>query len=299
MERRNFIRTTSMFAVGVGVFGNVRWNSDHYEGSDPTTTDILGPFYRPGAPMRSNVVPKEIKESILQLSGTILKDDGKTPYKDCLVEIWQCSPDGIYDNTSDEYRFRGAQKTSADGKYHFTTCIPVPYATNESKKTYRPAHVHMRISGKGEQDLVTQIYLKDDPHIQEDYASRSPQALKRILEIKKNNKNENTLQFDIVMSKELLLDDAGFQKILGLYQMDGKTMVEFYRSDDLLFVKISGQINDALYYKGNNTFKDSLDTTRIKFEPQENGETKLFVEFMPDPDKGDWVKGTGKRLLKY
>jgi len=299
MERRNFIRNTSLFAVGIGVFGKIRWNNDHYEGIDPTTSDILGPFYRPGAPMRTNVVPKDIKADILHLSGTIFKEDGKTPYNDCLIEIWQCSPDGVYDNTSDEYKFRGAQKTKSDGKYLFTTCIPVPYTTNESKSNYRPAHIHMRISGKGEQDLVTQVYFKNDPYLEKDYASRSPQAIHRIMEIKKNSKNENAIIFNVVMTKEVLLDDAGFQKIVGLYQMNEKTMVEFYRSDDLLFVKINGQIDDALYYKGNNSFKDALDTTRIRFEPQENGETKFFVEYIPDPDKGDWVKGTGKRLLKY
>src|SRR4030095_10044267 len=118
MQRRKFIEQASWFAVGVGVFGKIKWNGDHYEGVEPTTTDILGPFYRPGAPLRSNVIPKNLKGDVLHLSGTIFKDDGKTPYNNCLIEIWQCSPDGIYDNTSDDYNFRGVQKTGSDGKYH-------------------------------------------------------------------------------------------------------------------------------------------------------------------------------------
>src|SRR4051812_16007470 len=115
MQRRNFIKTTSLFAIGTSAFGMIKWNGDHYEGIDPTTTDILGPFYRPGAPMRSNVIPAGVKGQIVELSGIVFKEDGKTPYNNCLVEIWQCSPDGIYDNVSDEYKFRGAQKTGSDG----------------------------------------------------------------------------------------------------------------------------------------------------------------------------------------
>lgn len=299
MQRRIFIKNSSLFAVGVGVFGNIRWDNNHFEGINPTTTDILGPFYRPGAPLRSNIIPAGTQGELMHLSGTILKDDGKTLYKDCLVEIWQCSPDGIYDNTSDDYKFRGAQKTGSDGKYHFTTCIPVPYATDEQKKTYRPAHIHLRISGKDEQDLVTQIYFKGDPYIETDYSSKSPQSISRILEVKKNGKKENSIQFDIVMAKEFSLDNAVFEKITGLYQLDDHSMVEFYKNDDLLFVKVNGQIMEALYYKGNNRFAAPMDTVKVQFELQEKGEVKVIADYFTDNDGKNWVKSTGKKILKY
>jgi hypothetical protein len=157
----------------------------------------------------------------------------------------------------------------------------------------------MRVSGKGEQDLVTQIYFKDDPYLKSDNASNSPQAIHRIMEIKKNSKNESAILFDIVMAKEFLLDDTVFAKITGLYELTNKTKVEFTRSDDVLFVKLSGQLDDVLYYKGNNSFKDALDTTRIKFELQENGETIIAGEFLANPEKNEWVKFNGKRILKY
>jgi len=51
MKRRNFIRSSSLVAFSVGVFGNIKWDGIKYIGKDPTTTDILGPFYRPGAPI--------------------------------------------------------------------------------------------------------------------------------------------------------------------------------------------------------------------------------------------------------
>ena len=297
MQRRNFIKNTSLFAFGVSVTGNIRFTNGHFEGLTATTTDVLGPFYRPGAPMRKNVIPAGSNGEIMHLAGTIFKDDGTTPYQDCLVEIWQCSPEGIYDNTSNDYNFRGALTTGADGKYHFITTIPVAYPTDEAKKYYRPAHVHMRISGKQEQDLVTQIYFTGDPYIKTDTYAKSPQAVNRILSIKKNNKNENTLQFDVMMTKEFKLDDAVFDKVAGIYNMSDKTMVEFYKSGDLLFVKINGQIMEALYYKGNNNFTSAMDLVKVQFELKEKGVVKTMIEYQDDSNK--WVKTDGLKLLKY
>jgi len=297
MQRRNFIKNTSLFAVGIYAFGNIRWNYDHFEGTTSTTTDILGPFYRPGAPIRINVVPPGTKCEFIELTGTIFKDDGKTPYKNCLIEMWQCSPEGLYDNTSDDYNFRGAQKTSADGKYHFKTSIPVSYPIDSEKKVYRPAHIHMRVSGDQDQDLVTQIYFSGDPYIEKDLYSKSPEAVNRILTIKHDGK-ENKVQFDIVMNKEFPLDEAVFKKVSGIYNMDDKSMVEFYKNNDLLFAKINGQIMEALYYKGNNKFTSALDVVKVQFELKENQEVKAIVDYFDD-STNKWMKSEGIKTLKY
>src|SRR5688500_9868779 len=57
MQRREFIKETSMFAFGVGAFGNIQFRDNRFVGDNPTTTDILGPFYRPNAPFRTNLNP--------------------------------------------------------------------------------------------------------------------------------------------------------------------------------------------------------------------------------------------------
>ncbi|MFI5134905.1 MAG: hypothetical protein ACHQD9_03530, partial [Chitinophagales bacterium] len=175
MKRRTFVRNTSLLAFSVGVFGNISWINGKAEGDTPTTTDILGPFYRPGAPMRTNINPPDFKGTPLNLSGIIYKDDGKTPFKNCLIEVWQCDVNGVYDNFSDDYVYRGAAKTGDDGAYQFITTHPIPYAINDEKTKFRPAHIHMRIAGEaGDQDLITQIYFKGDSHIPEDSSSSSP-----------------------------------------------------------------------------------------------------------------------------
>jgi catechol 1,2-dioxygenase len=79
MQRRTFIKESGMVALSLGVFGNIRWENDRFVGD--TTTDILGPFYRPGAPLRTNINPEGFTGEILHLSGTILKSDGKTPFQ--------------------------------------------------------------------------------------------------------------------------------------------------------------------------------------------------------------------------
>src|SRR4051794_28647887 len=118
MKRRNFIRSSSFVAVSVAVFGNIKWNGTNYVGKDPTTTDILGPFYRPGAPMVSDLVRPGTKGEIMHFGGTVFAKNGSSPVTNALVEIWHCDEKGVYDNTSDEYVYRAAWKTGTDGKYN-------------------------------------------------------------------------------------------------------------------------------------------------------------------------------------
>lgn len=108
MKRRTFLKSTSLAALSISAFGTIQWNGKNFVGDTPTTTDILGHFYRPGAPMRSNIISPESTGIPMNLTGTIFKEDGKTPLKNVLVEIWQCDENEHYDNTSDDYLFRGA-----------------------------------------------------------------------------------------------------------------------------------------------------------------------------------------------
>jgi protocatechuate 3,4-dioxygenase beta subunit len=280
MKRRKFIQETSMVAIGVTAFGNVTWSHDQFVGDTTTTTDVLGPFYRPGAPVRTNINPQNYAGQVFNISGTVFKDDAKTPFNNALVEIWQCDENRLYDNTSDEFKYRGLQRTGANGKYHFTGMHPIPYPAGQNSDVWRPAHIHLLISGEGQQDLITQIYLEGDPHLEKDIASSSPAAMKRILKITRNGKNEETVQFDIVMSKEFKPDNSVFEKLIGVYKMNDKSVMEFYKKDDLLFLKWNGQIREGLSYKGNNTFAGGIrDITAANFQLQPDNTVKVKVHF--------------------
>jgi catechol 1,2-dioxygenase len=280
MQRRKFLKNTSAFAFGLGVFGKINWTENGFVGDTPTTTDILGPFYRPGAPMRDNLNPKNFKGEILHLSGTINKEDGKTPMTDCLIEIWQCQADGLYDNVSEEYIYRASQKVSTNGKYKFITTKPVAYPVEENSTIFRPAHIHMRISAPGQQDLITQVYFTGDPHLESDPSTKSTLALNRILSIRKRNSNESEIKFDIVLKKEYVPDDAVFQKVSGVYKMNNNTMMEFYRDGDLLFYKSNNQIWGGLSYAGNNTFIGGVNDTEAMFELLPQGKANVRFHFI-------------------
>jgi protocatechuate 3,4-dioxygenase beta subunit len=292
MKRRKFIQDSSLLALSVGVFGKIKWDGEKYVGTDPTTTDILGPFYRPGAPFKTDLVQPGTKGEILHFSGTVYDKNGKV-LKDALIEIWHCNEDGVYDNTSDNYVYRAAAKTSTSGKYQFKTIMPVPYAAGQTLT--RPAHIHMRISANGVQDLVTQIYFKGDKYIAGDISAKDPSALNRILDMTKDTKNEIVVKFDIYLKEEYVLEATAFKKIVGLYEMSDKSMIEFYKDGDQLFAKINGQIMEAMDYKGDNTFAGGIGYVKAKFELLNDGSAKVKVTITEDKP----IEITGTKLLKY
>jgi catechol 1,2-dioxygenase len=295
MKRRSFIKDSSLVAVSIGVFGKIKWDGTSYVGEDATTTDILGPFYRPGAPFKTDLVQTGTKGEILHFSGTVFGKDRKA-VKDALVEIWHCNEDGVYDNTSDDYIYRSSFKTVADGKYHFKTILPVPYAAGQT--IIRPAHIHMRISGSSKlQDLVTQVYFKGDKYISGDSSSSDPQSLNRILDISKSAKSEKVVKFDVYLKEEYVLEAAAYKKISGLYEMSDKSMAEFYRVEDQLFMKINGQITEALDYKGNNSFGGGLGVYKVNFELLAGGAVKVKISEAYVPGKETKTEGT--KTLKY
>lgn len=265
--------------IGLGVFGSIGWGQERFVASSPTATDILGPFYRPNAPLRKNLNPKDFNGTALHLSGRILKDDGKTPMKDCMVEIWQAESDGFYDNVSDEFRYRASQKTDKDGEYHFVTVMPVPEPTDETRQVYRPPHIHLRISAKDQQDLITQIYFTGDSLLESDPSTMSGLAINRTLGVKKVDARNDAIRFDIVLRKEYIPEDAVFHKLSGIYKMSDGTKMEFYRDGDLLFYKTNNQIWGAMRYIGENTFGGKDDHTEARFELLPQGKAKVWFRF--------------------
>ncbi len=296
MERRHFFRKTGMAAFSIGTLGNISWDGKQYVGDSPTTTDILGPYYRPGSPMRADIIPKGSTGKVMNLSGTVYGADGKTPLKDVLIEAWQCDEHMTYDNTSDDYAFRGAVKSDAKGRYKFRTIIPVPYKDGGD---WRPAHIHMRVSSPHHQDLITQVYFKGDPHIAGDFAANTNSSASRILEIKSLASGEHDVHFDITLGTTLQLDDAGYRKVTGLYQLK-QGMAEFYREDDLLIMKLNGQIMEGMTYRGNNTFEGGQSFVRARFTMVTGGEPRVQIDLWDVPGQPQFKSSfEGVRSLRY
>lgn len=287
MKRRAFVKNTSLLAFSIGIFGNIRMNNGEFIGDTITTTDILGPYYRPGAPLRTNLNPPDFRGTPLHLSGFIYKEDGKTVMKNCLIEVWQCNKEGNYDNLTQEYIYRAATKTANDGSYHFITAHPIAYMVDVTKSLYRPPHIHMRISSvnEGYSDLITQIYFQGDPHLKEDPYSSDPSAIKRVLKITKSANQEEIVHFNITMQKEFPLDKTVFKRLSGIYttsevftEFEGLSIggqIELFKNGDLLFIRVNGQFEEGLRYTGNNSFENGHDL-KLKFELAEGGGVKIM-----------------------
>jgi protocatechuate 3,4-dioxygenase beta subunit len=94
------------------------------------------------------------------------------------LDFWQCDGTGTYDNTG--FRLRGHQFTGADGGYRLETVVPSEYddfltsPDGETRKTYRTAHIHVKVKGPERPSLTTQLYFpryegnsRDDYYVDE------------------------------------------------------------------------------------------------------------------------------------
>ncbi|NND31284.1 MAG: catechol 1,2-dioxygenase [Saprospiraceae bacterium] len=274
MKRRHFISKTPLAVVALSSAGFISFNGKSYVGDCQTTTDILGPFYRPDSPVRNDLVIESNQGEIVMLKGKIINDDCSTPIENAKVELWHCSADQVYDNESEDYNYRGTTFSAATGSYFFRTQMPVPYDAGGGM--YRPAHFHLMISAPGYQNLITQLYFTGDPYLQKDASSKSPTAKSRILQVEKEADGTLLVPFHVIMQKQLPVDPAIIDRLVGIYhdKTDKKTTLEFFKHEDQLWLK-----NDLyglfLQYKGENTFiipgTGDWGSTEIKFEIKKDG----------------------------
>jgi protocatechuate 3,4-dioxygenase beta subunit len=109
-------------------------------GCRPTPPDALGPFYRPGAPVRTKVGEG------YTLTGQVLSAADCRPLPGAAIEFWLTGPQGSYDDAHRATVFAGP-----DGDFRFESNFPAPYGS-------RPPHIHIRVTAPGHDDLVTQHY---------------------------------------------------------------------------------------------------------------------------------------------
>ncbi len=148
----------------------------------PTSSDILGPFYRAGAPARAKLTdPGEVGE-VLVVSGTVYGPDCRTPLPGALLDVWQADHAGHYDikepaNLTDrtQFRLRGRLLTDAQGHYEIETITPGRYPVppglpglEQYAGRTRPAHVHFIVMHPLYGPLTTQLYFRGDPDLSQD-----------------------------------------------------------------------------------------------------------------------------------
>lgn len=157
--------------------------------SGVTGSDILGPFYRPGAPWTSDLA-LEYPGQQMSLSGTIKDTDGKSV--PCYIEFWQADTDGKYDENGP--KFRGIQH-AVDGTYNLKTVKPGFYdisePTDPQPHDFRCSHIHVKIWINGVDVLTTQLYFADSPYDNTDHWFNKNRCIKFI--------DDNNGTFDFVL----------------------------------------------------------------------------------------------------
>jgi catechol 1,2-dioxygenase len=108
----------------------------------PTRPDAEGPFYVPGAPIRTST------GSGLVIRGHLLGAPDCRPLPGGKIEWWQTDRRGRYDDAH-----RGSQIVESDGTYRFSTDFPGVYPG-------RPSHIHFKAIAPGYRSLTTQLYLR-------------------------------------------------------------------------------------------------------------------------------------------
>jgi protocatechuate 3,4-dioxygenase beta subunit len=145
-----------------------------------TPRQTEGPFYPDRLPADDDNDLVAVKGAsgiargeILLVAGTVTDLAGR-PLGGVRVEIWQCDAGGRYHHSRDSrsaapdpnFQGWGQFVTAADGGYRFRTIKPVPYPG-------RTPHIHFKLSGRGIQGLVTQMYLDGEPGNARDFLYNS------------------------------------------------------------------------------------------------------------------------------
>ncbi|KAM0460031.1 hypothetical protein ACHAO4_002160 [Trichoderma viride] len=152
----------------------------------PTSSAILGPFWRADAPIRENGTPITFntpKDAIVAyMHGQVTSAETGKPLANATVDVWQASTNGLYEQQDDDQidcNLRGKFVTDAEGRYSFYCLRPTPYPIPfdgpagkllklMDRHEYRPAHIHLIVESEGHRSLTTQIFDKDSKYLEDD-----------------------------------------------------------------------------------------------------------------------------------
>lgn len=158
---------------------------NHEQPGQPAGFALVGPFFRANAPFRTrgeSTVSDDTPGARVRITGRVFDFSDNTPIQGAILDIWQAATNGLYENQDDnqpDYNLRGRFRTDADGSFDLIGLMPTAYPvpTNSpvgellrvaKRYTGRPAHIHFIVSAPGYETLVTQIFVKGDPIIDED-----------------------------------------------------------------------------------------------------------------------------------
>ena len=174
-----------------------------------TASDIEGPFWRDGIPIRNNLDLYGDAGTALTITGIVM-DEACVPIENAVIEVWHADPTVLaaselnasvpshsvdYDRSSDRYKYYGQFASDSQGRYTLQTKKPGWYLNGSQ---FRPAHIHMKVYVDGVERLTSQLYFDADPFIPSDpWASAAPD---RAIALSSNASGGLQGAFDVVVS---------------------------------------------------------------------------------------------------
>ena len=175
---------TRLIAGSLGLSMLVCLMNNGNRGVRPSSANLLGPFWRAGAPRMANgasIVRSPTPGRPLFFSGRIVDQEGR-PVAGAEIDVWHASPDGLYENqdpSQAEWNLRGRFTSDERGMFSYRSVKPAGYPvpmggptgallTAQGRHPFRPAHLHSLIYKPGFKTMTSQIYSHDDPLLESD-----------------------------------------------------------------------------------------------------------------------------------
>lgn len=148
-----------------------------------TESTVIGPFYRPGAPLRAygESMAEEPAGTPAWIHGRVLSNAGE-PIAGAELDVWQNGSDRLYAvqrPEAPEDHLRGRYRTRDDGSFAFVAVRPVAYPIPDDgpvgrmlsatgRHPWRPAHLHIIVRAEGFRTVATHIFDSASEYLDSD-----------------------------------------------------------------------------------------------------------------------------------
>ena len=174
-----------LMAGSLGVSSLVCLLNNGSRGAKETSAAILGPFWRMRSPRTENggsLLRSPTPGAPFFFTGHVRDGEGR-PIAGAEIDVWHCSTAGLYESQDPgqaDMNLRGKFVTDAAGAFSFRSIkpagYPIPHTGNlvgdlltaQGRHPFRPAHVHLLLFKPGFKTLVSQVFMPDDDHLEDD-----------------------------------------------------------------------------------------------------------------------------------
>lgn len=147
-------------------------------------TAVLGPMYLPSAPhlpTGASIVTGQAEGQVVFMEGYVRDASGR-PIAGATLDVWQAGTDGLYDIQKPQQSgtdLRGVFTTDEAGYYAFYCLRPTAYPIPDDgpggvllrrlgRHPMRPAHLHLIVAAIGKRSIISQLYDRSCPYIDND-----------------------------------------------------------------------------------------------------------------------------------